>query len=303
MKRSLDSTGEIYGVIDPITDGFQKFVGNNNITLNVPIHNARRKSLSLDENGFSLFPCSFQFSNYNVHDDIIRSYYPEVAEFVKSATNAYKVIPFAHVVRRTNVDMKYSVQNGQKIGGPATIVHGDNALNGIPARLKTFQGPPCANDTFANVYGLNPLIPSELYENELKGRRIAVINTWRNTSDFPCVDMPLTFCDTLTSSVNDYVTCEFRFVDQTFDTYLGGYSPEQRWYYYPELLKTEAILLKTYDSQGVMFQSIPGGYELYHSEEAPISSTSTLHSAVKDPRVTDDMPRRESIEVRSLVFF
>ena len=38
------------------------------------------------------------------------------------------------------------------------------------------------------------------------------------------------------------------------ETYVGGYSPDHRWYYFPRMTRDEAFLLKTFDSQGEMFK-------------------------------------------------
>ena len=63
------------------------------------------------------------------------------------------------------------------------------------------------------------------------------------------------------------------------------------------------MLLKTYDSQGALWKEREG-YPVYHQHESPIPVSSTLHSAVKDPRlVGDDYPKRQSIEVRTIVFY
>eukprot|EP00951_Prasinocladus_malaysianus_P012213 scaffold90928_cov52-Prasinocladus_malaysianus.AAC.1 len=71
---------------------------------------------------------------------------------------------------------------------------------------------------------------------------------------------------------------------------------DHRWYYYPEMLREEALLLKQWDSTGL----IPG-----HEEGTGKSSRSmfSLHSAFSDPATTEDAPDRESIEVRCVVLF
>lgn len=119
--------------------------------------------------------------------------------------------------------------------------------------------------------------------------------------------MPLTICDTQTSVEHDYGVREFRYVDRVIETFMGGYSPSQRWYYFPDMSRNEAILLKTHDSQGQMYFTADrennNNIGTYLYDQPPIPSTSALHTAVRDPRVPADTPPRESVEVRCMVFF
>jgi hypothetical protein len=174
-------------------------------------------------------------------------------------------------------------------------------MKGGPVRMQNFALPPANDDSFLKSHGTRPLI-SEEEMNELKGRRFAIINLWRSFSSELCVDMPLTMCDTQTTSESDFIAIEFRYIDRVIETYLGAFSPSQKWYYFPEMTKDEALLLKTYDSQGSMWSKYDD-YEPFHKNEPAIPSTCTLHSAVKDPRVNEDCPKRESLEVRTIVFF
>jgi hypothetical protein len=62
------------------------------------------------------------------------------------------------------------------------------------------------------------------------------------------------------------------------------YSPDHRWFYFPEMTPDEAILLKCYDS------ATDG-----RTRFGP-------HTAFVDPTTPADAPPRESIELRTLVF-
>jgi hypothetical protein len=119
--------------------------------------------------------------------------------------------------------------------------------------------------------------------------------------------MPLTFCDAQTATGNDYATIEHRYTDRMIETYLGFYSPSQQWNYFPNMLRDEGVLLKTYDSQGEFardhLNEDGSRYAYFHIEEPAVKATSILHSAVKDPRVGPDAPTRQSIEVRFIVFY
>lgn len=294
-----------------MTAGIKSKHGHVPVLVEVPIYNGRDAAKTLDQNGFERvegvvpepFPGSVDFAS---DVSIVENYYPLVAEFMKTRTGAYKVFTFDHVRRSSSVSSAYKVDAaGQKIGGPAIGVHGDYALEGAPKRRDGFGLPPKNDDSFKRVYGDTPLIPPAELE-ALKGRRFAIVNLWRNLSEAPVVDMPLCFCDTMTSEACDYGTAAFRYIDRTLETYVGHYSPAQRWFYFPLLRRDEGVLLKTYDSQGALARDYetPEGAALFLPDQPSVPSTFTLHCAVRDPRLTDDSyPKRDSIEVRCIVFY
>lgn len=300
-------TGQVYMEIDPVTSGFSSMVGQDRIEVDVPLYNGRGKGFTVDNNGFALVQHKCPDIDFTSEHAILTQYYPLAAEFIRQQMGAYKAYPFGHFVRSGKGTMKYSVENGQRIGGPAIFTHGDYALRGGPKRRDNFALPPANDDSFRSVYGDRPLIPEEELA-ELRGRRFAIVNLWRNIDpDHPLVDMPLCFCDASTARVEDYVSVEFRYVDRVIETYLGGYSEGQRWYYFPEVLRDEGILLKTYDSQGILcrdFVEEDGSpYPYFLRDQEAVNATSVLHSAVKDPRQPETAPTRRSIEMRAMIFY
>ena len=186
------------------------------------------------------------------------------------------------------------------MGGAGVIVHGDYAMEGAPKRMLNFGLPPKHNDSFLKFNGERPLIPPEELE-ELKGRRFVIINVWRNISTEPIYDAPLAMVDAQTFTKDDIVTVEFRYTDCTIETQLGGNNESHKWVYYPRMERDEAILLKTFDSQGAMWKD--QDYEYYHQNEPAIPASFALHSAFFDPTCPADAPKRESIELRTIVFY
>jgi hypothetical protein len=73
--------------------------------------------------------------------------------------------------------------------------------------------------------------------------------------------------------------------DKVGETYAFTFNPDHRWHYFPHLLANEAILLKCYDS----------------AEDG--RARFTAHTSFEDPTSPADVAPRESIEVRSLIFF
>ena len=73
--------------------------------------------------------------------------------------------------------------------------------------------------------------------------------------------------------------------ERTGETYAVKHNPAHRWFYVSALAADEALLLKCYDSA-----------EDGTARFAP-------HSAFEDPTTPPDAPPRESIELRTFVFY
>lgn len=116
---------------------------------------------------------------------------------------------------------------------------------------------------------------------ELLRGRYRIINVWRPLNG-PVVAHPLAFADSSTFAEEDLVSVEHRFPDRVGYTTAIRYDQKQRWYYLSGARNDERILLQCSDSTRAN-----GGVP---------------HSAFVDPRTPDIAPRRESIEVRALVF-
>ena len=125
------------------------------------------------------------------------------------------------------------------------------------------------------------LLPNEA--EALLKNRFAVINVWRPISG-PVQESPLAVCDAQSMVQDDFVKHVLRYRDRDGEVYSVAYNPNHRWYYIPNQKKEEVLLLKCYDSD-------------------EHRSRFTAHSAFEDPTSPPDAAPRESIEVRTLVFF
>jgi hypothetical protein len=113
--------------------------------------------------------------------------------------------------------------------------------------------------------------------------RFAVINVWRPIRG-PVQENPLAVCDAQTIAQGDLVIHNLIYRDRVGEVYSLAYNPQHRWFYFPQMEKNEVMLLKCYDSD-------------------EHRARFTAHSAFDDPTSPPDAPARESIEVRTLVFF
>lgn len=116
--RGLKSSGQIYVEIDPVTSGFKsEFFGTKIISKEMPVHNGRELNMTLDDNGFTMLPADFSNVDFTNEQDILQNYYPQVADFVKKSTGAFKVFCFDHVVRHTDVSLNYEKRGDVVVGG------------------------------------------------------------------------------------------------------------------------------------------------------------------------------------------
>ena len=146
---------------------------------------------------------------------------------------------------------------------PVTRVHNDYTEKSGPQRVRDLMGAEA---------------------EALLRKRFAVINVWRPIRG-PLLDAPLATCDATSARPDDFVASDLVFRDRTGETYAVRYNPQHRWYYVSAMREDEALLLKCYDSAR-------NGTARF----AP-------HSAFEDPTAAADKPPRESIELRTLVFF
>jgi hypothetical protein len=215
--------------------------------------------LSLDKQGFTVIHHQSQVANFYDPDEVKAVYYLEVEQLLKKQTGAVKVVIFDHVVR--NADKAKRKEDGAR--EYANAVHNDYSLNSAPRRVTAFVPDQAA---------------------ELLKHRFAEINVWRAITG-PIQQFPLAICDAQSIDPKDAVATDLVYPNRVGETYGFTYNPAHRWYYFPRLRPSEAILLKCYDSK------------------ADGRARFTAHTSFQDPTSRPDAPARESIEVRALVFF
>jgi hypothetical protein len=167
------------------------------------------------------------------------------------------------------VAFDHIVRNAAKAGKgsivklPAGRVHNDYTDWSAPQRVRDLMGDEA---------------------EELLKHRFAINNVWRPIAG-PLLRSPLALCDASSLEAENLVGSDLRYRDRTGETYAITYNPQQRWYYFPKMQPDEAVLIRCFDS----------------AREGP--ARFSAHGAFDDPRTPADAPPRESIEVRTLVFF
>jgi hypothetical protein len=146
---------------------------------------------------------------------------------------------------------------------PVPRVHNDYTVKSGPQRVRELLGDEA--DT-------------------LLQKRFSVINVWRPIRG-PVQDSPLAVSDARSVADQDLVATDLIYPDRTGEIYDVKFNPEHKWFYAPAMRDDEVMLIKCYDSaDDGRARFVP-------------------HSAFVDPTTPAGAPPRESIELRTLVFY
>ncbi len=240
----------------------------------------------LDESGIDLVPSSPPAVDFLDDDDIRRRYLPACRDLVASVTASERVITFDYNVRASGPDERGSrIRRGQRVQGPARVVHGDYTLDGSRRRLLDL----------AAEHDLEAALSGE--------QRWRIVNVWRNRSSRPVVNQPLALCEGRSIKRDDLAVFEIRYPNRIGENYFAMPSPDHRWWWYPELTRQEAILIKQWDSHGAMART--AGLEDDGDSSGPctfsLHTAFTPHDERRDSVKHAALGGRQSIEVRCLV--
>ncbi|THG95404.1 hypothetical protein EW145_g7964 [Phellinidium pouzarii] len=230
----------------------------------VLIHDVRGKedSVSLDTTGFQFVQHTSTETEF-VDEERIRSvYYKEVEELLKRETGAKRVFIFDHTIRRNYTDEDDGGRGKNGVRGPGQRAHVDQTPEAAIARVRRHLGADA--------------------ERLLKGR-VRLINVWRPIGN-PVAHYPLAVADWRTVDArHDLVPVRLVYPDYVGSTFAVKHSPQLKWYYLSGQRPDEVTFIKCFDSD---------------EDKARL----TPHSAFRDTSDPVSAPRRQSIEVRTLVF-
>jgi hypothetical protein len=115
-------------------------------------------------------------------------------------------------------------------------------------------------------------------------KRFAIINVWRGIAD-TIQESPLALCDARSIAPQDLVASDLVYRDRIGETYAVTYNRDHQWFYFPQMHRNEAIFIKCFDS----------------AEDG--TARFVAHTGFDDPTSPPDAPPRESIELRTFVFY
>ena len=253
----------------------------------VPIRNARleRERLTLDSCGFALLDHRSAVRDFLDKEEVGRIYPEEACEAVREALGADHVFPLG-------------------VGGWVIRTSGDQDL------LKTSTGysasgaiqPPGAEAHVDMHYASADQRVAQAYAKLMpdgKGYSRAVSSSFWRAFTEPPQDWPLAVCDGTsladdeglpnTMIVTDTVPDEkemFAPIANEADMMAASvfhFRPEHRWYFYPDMVRDEALLFKFYDTDHSRAWRVP--HTAFHDTSRPDAKT------------------RRSIEFRTIAFF
>ncbi|TFY80643.1 hypothetical protein EWM64_g3374 [Hericium alpestre] len=231
----------------------------------VEIENLRghENDVSLDNSGFQFFHHPSKHTSFDGAEKVKAEYYPESIELIKQLTGASRVVIFDHTIRRRRPGETEDTPDKRQ---PAQSVHVDQTTAASIARVHRHLP---ASD-----------VPS------LLTKRFQIINLWRPIHH-AAYDFPLALCDY--RSVNpaqDLIPVTLVYPDHEGETFGVKYNPAHKWKYLREMTPEEGLLIKCFDS--IQDGSV---------------AVLTPHTAFEDPTTPPDALKRESIELRALVFY
>ena len=271
----------------------------------IEVNNARllssSSSMTLTKNGFELLENQVPDYDFLDHQEVITSYYRDCEQIVEDVTKA-RAWAFDHNIRSAGgLADKRRVKGGQDVQGPAHIVHGDYTLRSARDRLQQLTRASSVNDTLREVVPEGQgLISADLADPALGGNeRFAIINVWRNIESTPVATHPLALCDGQTVEPEDLVVFEIHMPDRVGENYWAKHDKRHTFYCYPDMVRSEALLIKQWDSAGLLAQS--DGSKGDNQADGPC--TFSFHGAFNDAQTPPDAPDRWSIEVRCMVLY
>ncbi|KAL3931155.1 MAG: hypothetical protein SGPRY_001243 [Prymnesium sp.] len=224
-------------------------------------------------------------------DSVTRHFYPCVEKMLLSRiTGAKRVLIFDHLLRNKARASEEIEERRRELGSdadprelqpktrflelPLSNVHGDYTARSGPSRARQLLEPYC----------------SEEQREEALGSRFALVNVWHAFGPQPVRADPLAMCVWGSFGPSDVATKRLVFPHRVGETYQGLHSPKQKWVYFSEVSRDEAILIKVFDS-------------LDDGKSARFSLHSSFRLPEQDGPDASLLPVRESIEIRCLVLY
>jgi len=244
---------------------------------------AIKRHFTLDRHGFVLGDCPTHISEFYDKEEMNRDYPAEAAEHIKRLTGADFVAAMGWMIRNSGDISKYQPKDGQPYvhAGGVQPPAGEAHIDTEPGR---------ADRQAKGVYDkFNPGGPG--YKRFIYG------SFWRTFSPGP-QDCPLALCDNRSVGDDEGVPNVLHVVDKIPEgeallapmeedhlpaAAIFEYNPAHRWWYFSNMERDEAILIKFHDSD--------------HSV-----AWRTPHTAFWDTSFPDRRAR-ESVELRFVAYF
>jgi hypothetical protein len=230
---------------------------------------------SLDSTGYTLVHRPSAVRDWYDSREVIDTYYEECRELARELTGASHVFTFDHIIR----------EPGRQIGGGGTaqqdVVTTQEAGGGYVSGVHMDYSDRATWADYLALHG---------HTEPAGADRVVVLNFWRPLFGSPD-RAPLALCDARTVTADDLLETTlygyghegYSWHDIGISVFQVAASPSQRWSYFSGMSPDEVLLMKTYDTLGVIGRGCP-------------------HAAFSNPAAPPGTPERHSIELRVLCF-
>jgi hypothetical protein len=238
---------------------------------------AEAASLGLERSGFEVFRRPSAVRDWFDEAEVMSTYYEECRALAREVSGASHAFTFDHLIRepgRQTAGGGLPVAGAQRVTGPEA---GGGYVGGV--HMDYVEG-----ETWGAYLALHG-VP------EPRGaRRVLVYNFWRPLFA-PADTHPLAVCDARSVRAEDLLATRilgyghpgYSWHDIGITIYDVAASPAQRWYFTPRMWPDEVLLMKTFDSEGVIGRACP-------------------HGSFVNPAALPGAPPRRSIELRVLCY-
>lgn len=248
--------GEAPTVVIPIEDeGAVRRGGLDLRQVSIADGSTKASTFTLDKHGFAFLNQPSSVVDFEDSEEVVHRYYPEIESTVATITGASEVEIFDHTIRVTDPMTSYR--------RPASHAHNDYTAESGLSRLADMIGEERAAEWLKD--------------------RVVQVNVWRPIVEL-VEEMPLALLDASSLEAGDLI--ETKIINERQGGRIGQiysvrHAEGQRWFYFPGMTASQAILIKGYDS----------------AEDG--RARFTPHSAFVDPNTPASPAPRRSIEVRT----
>ena len=216
----------------------------------VAVMNAREHAdLGLHSSGFELVRSPSAVTDFYDCDLVMGTHYEECKAIARTLTGAHTTFTFDHIIREPELQFSGGGTDGsQKVSG---VERGGGYINSVHMDY--------TDDTTWHRY-------LALHGERVPAgaSRVYALNFWRPLSP-SADDHPLAVCDARTVRVEDlqetvvygYGADNYSWHDIGIETFSVSASGHQRWYYYPDMTPDDVLVIKSFDSEGVIGRTCP----------------------------------------------
>jgi hypothetical protein len=225
------------------------------------VENARPRAgeLSLDRDGYMLVGHETAVTDFQDDAQLENIYNAEAEALILTHTGASRAFVFDHTRRSSS----QSLREAHNARDPANAAHTDYTDWSARKRVEDVMGDEA---------------------EALLAKRFAIVNVWRSTAG-TIEEWPMAFCPWDAIDDAHMHTVERRAYNRVGQTRHASYDAKNRWFYFPQMTRSEAVLIKNYDT------------------ETDGRARWALHTSFDDPTAPANAAPRESLETRVFAFF